>query len=395
MILRFATLAVFTLSACLAADTIAVLPLFNKDQEKSRNLDWIGEALSETLRESLGSNKLLVITREDREEVYRRMSVRAEAVLTRATVIKVGETLDAAQVVFGDFHVDGAEYGATNTKSTLRISLRVIDLSRYKQSASIEQSGPLDSLNQMGHHLAYLVLKQLDPSIALTEEAFLADRPAIRTEAAESYIRGLLSTVPEQKSKLFSQAARLDEHFSQPNFQMGRMLFVKKDYKAAAAWLAKVTKSDSHYLEAQYQLGICKYYSGDFDGAAADFRLVAAEIPLNEVLNNLGAALSRKNDPTAIEWFNKAFDGDQSDPDYWFNVGYSLWKASKFREAAEKFRAVLDRTPDDAEATTMLGRCIKMDTPRPGDVRTDGRERIKTAFEDSAFRQLEAQIKKR
>ena len=81
MILRFATLAVFTLSVCLAADTIAVLPLFNKDQEKSRNLDWIGEALSETLRESLGSNKLLVITREDREEVYRRMSVRAEAVL--------------------------------------------------------------------------------------------------------------------------------------------------------------------------------------------------------------------------------------------------------------------------------------------------------------------------
>src|SRR6185437_17093290 len=100
-------------------------------------------------------------------------------------------------------------------------------------------------------------------------------------------------------------------------------------------------------------------YDGDFDGAIDQFRMVSGEIPLNEVFNNLGAALSRRNDPAATDNFKKALDGDESDPDYWFNLGYSLWRQGKFTVAANDFRAALDRAPSDQEATTMLGRCLK------------------------------------
>jgi Tfp pilus assembly protein PilF len=223
----------------------------------------------------------------------------------------------------------------------------------------------------------------------------LRDHPPVRIDANESYIRGLMSGNPEQRMKLFTQAAKLDDHFSQPNFQLGRMLFLRKDYKTAAQWLEKVTKNDSHFEEASFLLGICRYQQGDFDSAARQFRTVLADLPLNEVYNNLGAALSRRNDPAAGENFKKALEGDDGDPDYWFNLGYFLWKQGKFSEAAEKFRAALDRSREDQEATAMLGRCIKMDGPRPGDPRSEGRERIKTAFEDSAWRQLQAELKKR
>ncbi len=209
----------------------------------------------------------------------------------------------------------------------------------------------------------------------------------------ESYIRGLASANPAQQLQLFQQAARIDDRFSQPAFQLGRIFFRKKDYKTADQWLVKVSRSDSHFLEGAFLRGICLYYEGEFDSAINQFRLVAGEIPLNEVYNDLGAALSRKNDPAALENFTKALQGDEGDPDYWFNVGYSLWKQGKFALAAEKFRAVLDRAQDDSEATIMLGRCIKMDGPRPGDARSDGRERIKTTFEDSAWRQLQAELK--
>ena len=74
-------------------------------------------------------------------------------------------------------------------------------------------------------------------------------------------------------------------------------------------------------------------------------------------------------------------------------MGYSLWKQGKFELAAANFRAVLDRSPSDQEATTMLGYCLKMEGPRAGDPRSDGRERLKTTFEDSAFRQLQAELK--
>jgi tetratricopeptide (TPR) repeat protein len=209
----------------------------------------------------------------------------------------------------------------------------------------------------------------------------------------ESYVRGLMAPGEEQKLKLFTQAAHLDEHFSQPNFQLGRTLFAKKDYKTAGQWLAKVTKGDSHFLEAAFLRGICRYRESDFDGAIDQFKMVADEIPLNEVYNDLGAALSRKNDPGAAENFKKALDGDEGDPDYWFNLGYSLWKQGRFELAATHFRAVLDRAPGDTEATIMLGRCIKMEGPHAGDPRSDGRERIKTTFEDSAYRQLQAELK--
>ncbi len=380
-------------SLALAADTIAVLPLFNLDEHDAANLNWIGESVSETIDEALTSSGLLVLPREDREEVYHRLSLRTGVVLTKASVLKVGETLDAGQVIYGELHVDGAQSGATTLKSNLRLVVRIVDLKKFKQGAEFAETGSLENLSQMETKLAWMVLRQLAPENAPSEETFFHDRAPVRVDAMESYVRGLMASSEDQKLKLFTQAARLDEHFSQPDFQLGRILFAKKDYKTAGQWLSKVSKGDSHYLEAAFLRGICKYHEGDFDGAIDQFKMVSNEIPLNEVYNNMGAALSRKNDPAAADNFKKALDGDEADPDYWFNLGYSLWKQGRFDLAATHFRAVLDRSPGDQEATTMLGRCIKMDGPRAGDPRSDGRERIKTAFEDSAYRQLQAELK--
>jgi len=382
-----------TASFASAADTIAVLPLFNIDERNAPNLDWIGESVSETVDEALSSSGLLVLPREDREEVYRRLSLRTGVVLTKASVLKIGETLDAGEIVFGELQVDGADAGATTLKSNLHLVVRVIDLKKFQQSAEFVQTGSLETLSQMETKLAWMLLRQLAPESAPSEETFFHDRAPVRVDAMESYVRGLMAASEDQKLKLFTQAAHLDDHFSQPNFQLGHTLFAKKDYKAAGQWLARVTRGDSHFLEAAFLRGICKYHEGDFDGAIDQFKMVSGEIPLNEVYNNLGAALSRKNDPAAAENFKKALDGDEGDPDYWFNLGYALWKQGRFELAAANFRAVLDRSPSDTEATIMLGRCIKMDGPRAGDPRSDGRERIKTAFEDSAYRQLQAELK--
>lgn len=378
-----------------AADTVAVLPLFNVDEQNAPNLDWIGESVAETISEALTSSGLLVLTREDREEVYHRLSLRIGAVLTKGSVMKIGETLDAGQVIFGEMHIDGADAGPTSLKSNLRLTVRIIDLKRLKEGPELTQSGALENLSQMETMLAWLLLRQLAPETAPSEDAFFHDRTPVRVDAMESYVRGLMATGDDQKLKLFTQAASLDPRFSQPNFQLGHMYFGRKDYKTAAQWLPKVTRGDSHFLEAAFLLGICKYHDNDFEGAIDQFKMVSNEIPLNEVFNNLGAAQSRKNDPAAADNFKKALDGDEADPDYWFNLGYTLWKQGRFDLAATYFRAVLDRSPSDQEATTLLGRCLKKDGPRPGDPHGEGRERIKTTFEDSAWRQLQAELKKK
>ena len=139
-------------------------------------------------------------------------------------------------------------------------------------------------------------------------------------------------------------------------------------------------------------LGICRYHTGDFAGAEAAFRLVSQAVPLNEVYNNLGAAQSRQNSPETLESFRKALEGDSADPDYHFNLGYALWKRGLLEAAADSFRAALARKPSDAEATTMLGRCLNRSVPRPGDPRSDGLERLKLNYEETAYRQLKAEL---
>jgi len=197
----------------------------------------------------------------------------------------------------------------------------------------------------------------------------------------------------EQKHRLFTQAARLDERFSQPAFQLGKIYLAKKEYPIATGWLERVNRADSHYLEAQFLLGLCRYYAGNFPEAERAFEIVAAAVPLNEVYNDLGAAQSRASRlPAAVENFRKAIEGDSSDPDYHFNLGYALWKAGRYAEAADSFRAVTQRNPNDSDATVFLGRCLKEEGPRAGDPRSEGRERVKTNYEETAYRELKAEL---
>jgi tetratricopeptide (TPR) repeat protein len=386
-VIRF-LLAIFAVLPVCAADAFAVLPLFNTSNQK--NLDWIGESAAETIRESLNSEGFLTLAREDRVEVFRRLSIKPGAVLTVASVIKAGESLDAGQVVYGEYE---AKPG-TGTERTIRLSIKMINLKRMKESGNFEQVGAIQDLSLLETKLAWQVIQHLGPRSSETEDVFLKARPPVRIDAVEFFIRGLLSGVTEQKQKMFLQASTLDPKYSQPAFQLGHIYWEKKEYKNAAQWLERVTRADSHYMEALFLHGLCKYDQNEYLEAIKDFQMVAAEVPLNEVYNNLGAAQSRKNIYGAVINFKKALEGDEADPDYWFNMGYLEWKNGAFFPAADKFRAVLDRSPDDVEAKTFLGRCLEKEGPRAGDAKTEGRERLKYLFEDSAFRQLQAEIKK-
>jgi tetratricopeptide (TPR) repeat protein len=384
---RFAI--IIFLSTCLAqADTVLVIPFFNLST--TTNLDWIGESIAETIRESLNSHDVLALDREGRQEGFRRLSIRPYALLTRATVVKLAESLDADRVIFGSYSVTP---GTAPSKGSLRISSRVLDLKRIRQGPELTELGALEDLAAIETHLAWQTLKALEPKTAPTEEEFRKARPQLRVDAIENYIRGLVASSPEQKHRFFTQAARLDARFSQPCFQLGRLYTLKKDYRVALGWLERVDRLDSHYFEAQFLLGICRYNTGDYAGAETSFRLVAEAVPLNEVFNNLGAAQSRGNSPQTLDNFKKALDGDDSDPDYHFNIGYALWKRGQFDAAAESFRASLARKPNDADATLMLGRCLSKSAPRPNDPKREGLERLKLNFEETAYRQLKAELK--
>src|SRR5260370_13883070 len=89
-------------NAAALADTVLVLPFFN--ESTSQNIDWIGEGIAETIRESLASQGVLVLSRDDRLEAYRRLSILPTALLTRASSINLGEARDPSQPSFQQSH---------------------------------------------------------------------------------------------------------------------------------------------------------------------------------------------------------------------------------------------------------------------------------------------------
>ena len=52
----------------------------------------------------------------------------------------------------------------------------------------------------------------------------------------------------------------------------------------------------------------------------------------------------------------------------------------------------IEKNPKDPDATVFLGRCLKEEGPRAGDPRSEGRERIKTNYEETAYRELKAEL---
>ena len=379
------------------ADTTAVVAFWNTSTSQP-NLDWIGVSIAETIRESLQSRGLLTLDRDDMEDALRRLGLRSQMALSDASVMKIGDTVDAEQVVFGtfEFKADASDAKSAGVHGSLKISARILDRRKMRLSSEFTESGALEDLATLQAHLAWRALAMLAPNLAPPESEFRTVRTPIRLDAEENYVRGLLARDPAQKERFFLQAARLDARFGHPCYQLGQIHYRRKEFREAADWLGKISTEDPHYREARFLLGLALYQSGDFAGAQKEFQMIAAVVPLGEVWNNLGAAESRRNLPQSIDDFRKAAEGDPADPVYQFNLGYALWKKGDFAAASENLRNVLSHDSEDTMATLLLGRCLKKQGfQAAADARLASLERIKSNYEERAYWQLKAMLEQK
>lgn len=376
------------LAAAARADTWLVVPLSNLTAKPS--VDWIGESAAESITEALTREGLLVVDREDRKEGERRLALRPNARWTRASLIRLAEALDADRVIFGAFEIGPGTHSPS--MGLLKLSVQTINVRDLRPGGSFYESGPIEELAALQSHLAWQVLTNSAPKSAPSEEQFRLARTDIRLDAVENYVRGLLAQSPDAQERFFQQALKLDARYSQAAFQYGRMLFLKNNPASAALQLEKVKNWDPHYRMANFLLGIAKFRQNDFRASEAAFQRVVREVPLSEVFNNLGAAQLRLGMPEAIENLRRALEGDEKNPIYHYNLGLALLARGAYPEAAEQFRATLDRDPKDQEATKLLGRSLR---PQLGGVAREdlqGLERLKLEYEEAAYQQLKALV---
>jgi tetratricopeptide (TPR) repeat protein len=171
---------------------------------------------------------------------------------------------------------------------------------------------------------------------------------------------------------------------------LGREDYNGQKYEAAAAAFAKVGSNDPDALEAGFYRGLSLLFSGDYPGAEQAFGGVARVLPLAEVVNNQGVAVSRQGH-NAIALFRQTVAADPNAADYHFNLAVSLKRHGDGAAAASELTECLRLRPNDSEAEALLAAWTAPESksaPAAGaEPRTDPLERIARSFDEVAFRQ--------
>ena len=222
------------------ADTTLVLPFFN--HSASPNLEWIGESIAETVHDALASEGVLVLDRVDRLEAYRRLSLRPGAELTRASILKIGESLDATNVIYGSYELTQGGDGAVEG----------LDPHRGAHPQSEEDAPGADGQRDggaRGSRGAGGAAGMAGAGVAAGEVGAAARRSSCgrarrcgstrwRVMSAGCWARPPSSGIVSSRRRRGSTSK-----YSQPCFQLGMIYWERKDYKVAISWLERV---DAH-----------------------------------------------------------------------------------------------------------------------------------------------------
>jgi tetratricopeptide (TPR) repeat protein len=236
----------------------------------------------------------------------------------------------------------------------------------------------------------------------VAEETFVAAGKGMRLDAFEQYIRGITEPDQTERQRHLEQAVKLSPGFGPAWMALGREDYKSQQYEQAAAAFAKVDRNDADGLEAGYYRGLSFLFSGNYAGAEKAFAEVARILPLAEVVNNEGVAVSRQgHDGTDL--FLQAAADDPNSADYHFNLAVTLKRHAQVPGALNELTQCLKLRPGDAEALALQAAWqhpgAKPAAAPPGqtaatgdaspdaDATPDPLERIVRTFDAAAFRQ--------
>jgi tetratricopeptide (TPR) repeat protein/TolB-like protein len=377
----------------------------------SPHLDWLGEGLEELTIQRLSAAGQQVYSHAGRTGELDRSGLPPTAKLSRASMLRIAQNMDADYVIFGRFTSDG---------QSLMVEAQILRVSPTRLLPAIRETGPLDTLMDLHERLLWRLLSANDHAYARSLEEFSKAQRPLRLDAFEHYVRGLLASEDDPRLRELREAARLEPEWPDPDFAIGDAYYARRDCDSALIWFAKVPKTHDRYVEAVFATGVCRLLMNQPDKAEEVFvslqqalrnNLVSgADLP--EILNNLALARARQNKaPEALADLRRAAELDPDEDAYPFNLGLLALATNDFAGAADYFREASEREPDKAENRALMilalekaGKKAEADQERTTasetfgpdalpDVRLDARkdtllhlERVRTEMDTTALR---------
>jgi tetratricopeptide (TPR) repeat protein len=331
---------------------LLVLPFDNRTGQPS--LEWIREASAEILSSRFASAGFAPMSRADRLYALDHLGLPQGFHPSRASSLKLAETLDADAVIVGSYVTDG---------SGIVAEARVVDVPNLRISEQVTARGEMRDLFAVFSSLAWKLTRQLDPGFSGSEDTFKAASAGQRLDAFEQYIRGITEPDHAERLRHLNSAVLLSPGFSPAWMALGREDYAGQQYEQAASAFAKVRGNDADALEAGFYRGLSLLFSGDYASAEEAFGGVAQELPLAEVLSNRGVALARQG-KDGIPYFRQAVASDPNVADYHYNLAISLKRRGDTAEALTELAQCLRLSPNDREAEALQKAWTSASKPR-------------------------------
>ena len=325
----------------------------------SPRLAWLSEGLEELTIQALSAGGQQVYSHAGRTTEMERDGLPFSAKLSRASMLRVAQDLDADFVVFGSFTSDG---------KTLAIDSRILRTDPLTLLPSVRETGPLDSLMEMQSKVVWRLLAENDKAYRPTLAEFSKAQRPLRLDAFEHYIRGLMANEDEPRLRELREASRLEPSWPDPYFALAETYFTRNDCPTALSFLAHVPPAHDRYIEALFSTGVCRLQMNQPERAEEVFTSLQAAVrgdgknepqadPTSapEILNNLAVARARQGKTAAAQAdLRRATDIDPDEDDYPFNLGLLAMQTGDLAGAAASFREASERKPDNPEDRVLL-----------------------------------------
>ena len=353
---------------------LLVLPFDNGTGQP--NLEWIREAAPEILDARFASAGFAPMSRADRMYALDHLGLPQQFQPSRASALKLAQTLDADSIIVGSYRLEG---------NGIIAEARVLNVPHLRMSDPVMARGAMNDMIAVFDSLAWRLTRIMDPEFSVAQETFLAAGGSLRLDAFEQYIRGISESDQQERERHLKQSVALSPNFGPAWMALGQENFNGQQYEEAAAAFAKVSANDPDALEAGFYRGLSLLYFGAYPQAQESFAAVARELPLAEVLNNEGVAVSRQEkDGTGL--FVQAAAADPNNADYHFNLAVSLKRHGSEANAVNELKQCLKLRPSDPEALQLLGAWTGTKSANAEDA-AEPLERIIRTFDAGAFKQ--------
>jgi Tfp pilus assembly protein PilF len=356
MLKRLLALAALSLAAAPAfaqgaGGRVLVVPFENVQREP--RLHWLGEASAVLLADALSARGVPAIRRAERVAAFEQLRLPVSATLSRATLIKVGEMVGAAEAIVGVLKLEGDDFVAE--ARAVRI-----DVGRLQPAAT--ERGPLTDLFAIFDRLAVRLAGGAagDPGTAPAE-------PHPPLDAFENYIKGLLAESPATRAAFLDTAIKQFPRYDRARLALWDVRTEQGDDEAALTVARGVASESRLARRATFRAGVSLLNLKRHDEAFETFKGLlpdTADSSRNAaVSNNLGIVQLRRGSTsqtgTATYYLTQAVEADPHDADYLFNLGYAYMIERDSKGAIYWLREAVRRNPADADAHFVLAAALQ------------------------------------